>query len=778
MQGEAFVMCIRRQKHPLTLLIPLFTTFLVVSSFIFTPSALAYSSHARASSSPTNYAGLVDPLVGTGQQALAFHGGDTFPGADVPFGMVQWSPDTNSNPDGGYTYSDNTIKGFGLTHISGAGCNIYGDIPFMPYVGTVSNSPASNASTYMSTFSHSNETAAAGYYQVRLNNGVTTQLTATQHSGAGSFTYPSGQTATMLVNVSGSSTGVSNAQVNVGSDTISGSASSGNFCGASDTYTVYFWAQFSQPFATTGTWSNSTLTPGSTSASGSGSGAFVTFNTSASTTIGVRVGISFVSVANAQANVNQEDPTGNFAPVQAQAEQAWNTILGEIQVSGGTANQETTFYTALYHALLHPNVFSDVNGQYIGFDGQVHSVATGHAQYANFSGWDIYRSEVQLLTLLAPTQASDIAQSMVNDYTQSGQFPKWSLANGETYIMIGDPADAILADIYAFGGTNFDTQTALTDMIKEATVPNNVRPGLNWLETLGYLPRDGSSSSYGCCNFNGTAATTLEYNTADFSLGAFAQALGDGADSQTFINRAQDWRNLFNSFTKYLEPRNQNGSYPFFYIPESEGGWVEGDGSQYTWLVPFNLRGLFDAMGGNSSVVSRLNSFFTVLNAGPVLPNAYIGNEVSLETPWEYDYAGAPYRTQSVVRQAVNSLFTTGPGGLPGNDDLGETSSWYVFAALGMYPETPGTANLALASPLFPNITIDRPSGQVLQINAPGASVSTYYVQSLTVNGQVSTNPWLAPSFIAQGGTLNYTLSTSANTLWGSAASDAPPSYQ
>ncbi|HEY5006144.1 MAG TPA: alpha-mannosidase, partial [Ktedonobacteraceae bacterium] len=270
---------------------------LVGSSFLLTDHAQAQRVRGKSVISPTNYASLVDPLIGTGQQALAFHGGDTFPGADVPFGMVQWSPDTTSNPDGGYNYSDNTIKGFSLTHVSGAGCNAYGDIPFMPYVGNVSTSPASSASTYTSTFSHANEAASAGYYQVKLDNGVNTQLTVTQHSGAGSFTYPSGQTATMLVNTSGSADGVSNAQVNVGSDTISGSASSGSFCGASDTYTIYFWAQFSQAFATSGTWSGSTVTAGNTSASGSGSGAFVTFDTSSTTVIGVRVGVSFVSVA-------------------------------------------------------------------------------------------------------------------------------------------------------------------------------------------------------------------------------------------------------------------------------------------------------------------------------------------------------------------------------------------------------------------------------------------------------------------------------------------------
>jgi predicted alpha-1,2-mannosidase len=733
---------------------------------------------AHAQTAQSNLASLVDPLTGTGVQSDSlFHGGDTFPGADLPFGMVQWSPDTSSTYNGGYSYSNSSIQGFSLTHISGAGCNIYQDFPFMPYVGTVLASPASKPGNYTSTFSHSNETASAGYYRVKLDNGVDTQLSVTQRSGAGSFTYPTGQTATMLVNVSGSSTGVSAAQVNIGSNTISGSATSGHFCSTSATYTVYFWAQFSQPFATYGTWSSSAVTAGNTSASGAGSGAFVTFDTSTTSTIGVRVGLSFVSIANAQANVNQEDPSGDFATVHSQATQAWNTLLNEVQISGGTTQQLTTFYTALYHAFLHPNIFSDVNGQYIGTDQQTHTVAAGHAQYTNFSGWDIYRSQVQLLTLLAPSQASDIAQSMVNDYQQGGMFPKWLLANGETYIMIGDPSDAILADIYAFGGRNFDTATALSGMIKEATVTNNIRPGLNYLQSLGYLPTDGADGSYGCCNIDGTAATTLEYNTDDFALGTFAQELGDSTDAQTFISRAQDWKNLFRGKDHYLEPKKISGAFPLIYDPLSESSWVEGDGAQYTWIVPFNLSALFADMGGNSAVVSRLDSFFTYLNSAPVLPYAWLANEPSIGTPWEYDYAGAPYKTQDVVRRAINTLYYPGSDGLPGNDDLGEMSSWYVFSALGMYPETPGTADLVLASPLFPAITISRPSGQTLQINAPGASASTYYVQSLTVNGQASTHPWLPASFVTQGGTLNYTLSSTPNTSWGSAATDAPPSY-
>lgn len=804
-----------------------FITLVVLLTFLFTasllgtaPRALAAASslHLQAAPPATNLANYVNPFTGTGVQPGApFGGGDTFPGADVPFGLVQWSPDTENYNSGGYWYPDNRIAGFSLTHLNGAGCSTFSDIPFIPYVGAVTTSPASTPMQYISTFSHNNESANAGYYQVTLDNGIHTELTATQRSGAGRFTYPAGKTATMLVNVSGSINGVSDAQANVGSNTISGWASSGNFCNAGDVYRVYFWAQFSQPFATVGTWHNSIVTPNSTtttggsqaapavhqaitaqsqiyksgktatrvraaaqshpnvSVSGPGSGAFVTFNTSKTTAISVRVGLSFVSIANAQANVNQEDAHGNFDQVHQQATQTWNRWLGEIQVSGGTATQLSTFYTAMYHVLLQPNVFSDVNGQYIGFDGQIHTVARGHAKYANYSGWDIYRSEVPMLALLAPQETSDIIQSMVYDYQQSGQLPKWTLANAETYVMVGDPADPIIAGAYAFGARNFDTKAALAAMIKEATQTNNVRPGLNYLDSMGYMPSNGS---YGCCNFYGPASTTLEYNTADFSIGALAQALGDTENYQKFQTRAQNWENLDNVADGALEPRYLDGSFIPAFNPSSPTGWVESNGAQYNWMVPFNLRGLFDSEGGNAKVNQQLDTFFTQLNAGPNMPYAFLGNEPTIETPWEYDYAGTPYKTQKVVRTTENTLWMPGPEGMAGNDDLGTMSAWYVFAALGMFPETPGSANLVLTSPLFPSMTLHRPSGQTIRINAPGASADTYYIQSLKVNGQSSTKPWLPSSFVQQGGTLDFTLSNTPNTSWGAAATDAPPSFQ
>ena len=798
---------------------------IAILTALFTICLAVPAGNVQAASTPTsstpNLASLVDPFTATGASPngpAGWNVGNDFPGADSPFGMVQFSPDNATAWAGGYYYGNNQIKGFSLTHLSGAGCNVYSDIPFMPYTGTVTQSPATNPAQYVSTFSHANESASAGYYQVKLDNGVNVQLTATQHSGAGLFTYPQGQTATMLVNPSGSINGDQDAETTIGQNYISGMAESGGFCGAAnDTYHVYFYAQFSQPFVTTGTWYNNIVSPGkitsqgsstvapvvkqflnaqakvaqgtaspaetklaqqkppSTIVSGPGSGGYVTFNTSKSTAITVKVGVSFVSAANAQQNVNQENPTGNFNTVLHNTQQNWNSKLGEIQVSGGTTAQQTTFYTSLYHSLLQPNVYSDVNGQYTGFDGQVHTAPKGHAQYANYSGWDIYRSETQLLAMLAPQQTSDIIQSMVNDYSQSGQLPKWAAANGETYVMNGDPANSIISDAYAFGATNFDTKTALAAMIKEATQTNNVRPGLNYLETLGYEPQDGT---YGCCNFYGSASTTLEYNTADFSIGTFAQALGDTADSQKFTARAQDWENLLNPANGNLEPRNLDGSFPSPYDPTSGTGWVEGDGAQYNWMVPFNLQGLFNAEGGNAKIVQQLDNFFTQLNAGPNSPYAFLGNEPTIETPWEYDYAGAPYKTQEIVHSVENSLWFPGPGGMAGNDDLGTMSAWNVWASLGMFPETPGTANLVLASPLFPSITVHRPSGQTITINAPGTTASNYYVQSLQVNGKTSTQPWLPASFVANGGTLNYTVSSAPNTTWGSSPNDAPPSYQ
>ena len=784
-----------RLARPLGLgAISVLTTAVLAATGLCT-TASAAGKHAALVSSPAT---VVNPFIGTSNQA------DDFPGADVPFGMVQWSPDTPSRPEGGgYEYNDSSITGFSLTHIAGPGCGAAGDIPVLPTVGTV-NTGATDA------FSHSNESASAGSYKVALNNQVTTELTATTRSGMARFTFPSSTQSNLIFKLNGSQNGDTSTQFNVVSSTeVSGQVTSGHFCGAGNTYTVYFDMVFDQPFTSQGTAAAkaSTLTP-STSGEGASKNAaeqpnkpvlhgkapktttsatpktvkpdaaasngYVTFNTTSNPVVQAKVGLSYVSTANAVANRTAENSGWNFDTTRAAAQSSWNTLLGKVGIAGGTAAQQATFYTALYHSLLHPNVISDTNGQYYGFDGKTHTVDSGHtAVYANYSGWDIYRSQAQLEALVDPQAASDTAQSMVDDYTQTGIFPKWSEDNGESYVMVGDPADAILADYHAFGATNFDTSKALSDMVAQASKTNNDRPGLNYLASPGYMPHDGS---YGCCNFYGPVSTTLEYDTADFALSAMAGRLGDSADQQTYANRAQDWRNVLNPASGFVEPRNANGSWTNGFDPTSGTDMVEADSWIYTGMVPFDLAGLARAKGGNAAMNDYLDTTLRSYTGDDGY--AWVGNEPSIELPWEYDYTGEPYKTQGTVRSIQDQIWADSPTGLAdGNDDLGAMSAWYVWSALGMFPETPGTSDLALGSPLFTQAVVSLPSGSTLTINGSGAADNAPYVQSATWNGSAWNNAYAPTTAITSGGTLNYTLGTAANTSWASAASAAPPSY-
>ncbi|MEV7034697.1 lectin [Streptomyces sp. NPDC093272] len=785
-------MITRLSRPPGTMAIGLLAAAALAAAGLCTPAWAA--GKAALVTSPAT---LVNPFIGTSNQA------DDFPGADVPFGMVQWSPDTPSRPDGGgYEYNDSSITGFSLTHIAGPGCGAAGDIPVLPTVGAV-NTGATDA------FSHANESASAGSYKVTLNNQVTTELTTTTRSGMARFTFPSTSQANLVFKLTGSQNGASATQFTKVSNTeVSGQITSGRFCGAGNTYTVYFDMVFDQPFASQG--SSVAKAPAAASApaeasknaagkpgapvlhgkspraaepkatkdaatpAAAASNGYVTFNTTSNPVVQAKVGVSYVSVANAVANRTSENGGWDFNATRTAAQNAWNSTLGKVQIAGGTAAQQQSFYTALYHSLLHPNVISDSNGQYYGFDGRTHTVDSGHgAVYANYSGWDIYRSQAQLEALVAPQVASDTAQSMVDDYAQTGIFPKWSENNGESYVMVGDPADAILADYYAFGARNFDTATALADMVKQASTANNDRPGLGYLNSPGYMPHDGS---YGCCNFYGPVATTLEYDTADFAISALAGALGDTANQKTYANRAQDWRNVLNPASGFVEPRNASGSWTGGFDPTSGTDMVEADSWIYTGMVPFNVGGLARAKGGNTAMNHYLD---TVLRSYTGANGyAWVGNEPSIELPWEYDYTGQPWKTQGTVRAIQDQIWSNTPGGLAdGNDDLGAMSAWYVWSALGMFPETPGTSDLALGSPLFTQAVITLPSGRTLTVNGNGAADNAPYVQSAAWNGSAWNNAYAPTSAITSGGTLDFTLGTGANTSWATAASAAPPSY-
>src|SRR6185369_2964740 len=452
------------------------------------------------------------------------------------------------------------------------------------------------------------------------------------------------------------------------------------------------------------------------------------------------------------------------------------------------------FYTALYHVLLEPNLYSDVNGQYLGFDGKVRAVvAPQRAQYANFSGWDVYRSQLQLVTWLDPGLGSDIAQSLLNQADQNGGiWDRWTHLTGATSVMNGDPSAPSIAAIYAFGGRDFDVKHAYASLLKAATVPTEKdlsrkgcpvlcvgqRPGLDaWLK-LHYMPVGAPGW--------GSAADTLELASADFGLSQLARELGDSAAERQFLARAGWWRNLFNPKATpeggSIQPRMADGSWKAVdFNVEDDDNYVEGSGAQYLWMVPFDPAGLFAELGGTKSATARLDRFFyrpdgslAVTKAGGA--HAELDNEPSIASPWLYAFAGQPWKTQELVRAAMKQIWKNAPDGISGNDDLGEMSSWYVWAALGMYPLYPGRSELVLGSPLFEKAVVERPGGRVT-IEAKGAATDAPYVTALTLDGKPATKPWLPASFARNGGVLGYTLSKKAGSAWGSAPQDAPPSF-
>ncbi len=519
--------------------------------------------------------GYVNPFIGT------TNSGNTYPGAVTPFAMLAWSPQTSrgnqfSTPaPGGYQYTATRIRGFSLTHLSGVGCSgANGDIPIMPHVGDIAGSPSADVTdaVYASTFSHDNEEAQPGYYRVGLDSGATAELTTTARTGTGRFAFPADRPASMLLRTSNSETGSADATVAIDAANmkVTGSVTAGNFCGPQSPnnrkalYTLHFTAHFDTPFATVGTWTDGTLAPGSTTASGGtgygptgrpiageGSGAYVTFPPG-TTRVGLRVAISYVSLANAEENLRAESRP--FDVARANAHDEWRKVLRKITVGGGTPDRLSTFYTALYHVMLEPTITSDVNRQYMGADNRVQRLRERQrAQYGTFSGWDIYRAQVQLLALLDPKMAGDFAQSLYN-YAQQrdGEWDRWLLQHGKTSVMSGDPAAASIAAMYAFGARDFDVRGAFDSLVRAATVPTEndlkddgcpvecvgQRPSLDRYLTLGYVPDDD-------CHCWGSAAETLEDAAADYGLAQLAKALGDRVNEERFLRRSHGWRHVF-----------------------------------------------------------------------------------------------------------------------------------------------------------------------------------------------------------------------------------------
>jgi predicted alpha-1,2-mannosidase len=733
----------------------------------------------------------VNPFIGTS----CFRGGHTSPGAQVPFGMTQWTPETQEyGPHDGfppvpYYYLNSTISGFRGSHYpSGAWMGEYGCITIMPTTGDIETSSKKRSSA----FSHMNEKAWPGYYSVFLDDYETkVELTATMHAGFLRFTPPSPcDNLNIIIN-----TRKEGGHVKIIPETMEvvGYTKEHGRSITPDNFAGYFVAEFSKPFSSYGTWRDKEIHLGSKTAKtekGHRGGAFVRFASRPSEVILMRVGTSFISIDQARQNLKSEIQEWDFDRVRREAKELWNKELNKIEVVGGTKDQRIIFYTALYHCLLLPRVFSEGNKYYSPFDGKTHE----GVYYEDFSLWDTYRTEHPLLVLVEPERDSEMIRSLIQMYEEFGWMPKWPNP-GYSNVMIGTHADSVIADAYLKGIIDFDAEKAYEAMHKNAMVPPSgsqapmycdtllppggyeARGGLSYYKKMGYVPADVVKEA---------ASRTLEFAYDDFCIAQMAKALGKREDYELFIKRARYYKNVFDSYTGFVRGKNSDGSWIEPFEPTEWYDYItEGTPWHYTWYVPQDVQGLIDLMGGKEPFIEKLDIFFEMgsKEGGPNFgKNAYYwhGNEPSQHIAYLYDYVGEPWKTQRWVKEIMGKSYGKGPAGLCGNDDAGQTSAWYVFSAMGFYPVCPGEPSYEIGSPIFDEVIIhlDREyyKGGRFVIKANNVSEINKYIQSATLNRKPLAKPWITHEDIANGGTLIFEMGPNPNKEWGSKSEQAPPS--
>lgn len=708
----------------------------------------------------------VDPFIGAGGNP-PFFSGNTHPAATLPFGMVQLGPDTSAGPDGrpsasasGYRADDAFLRGFSPTHLHGAGCPAFGDVPVLPVTGALPADPG--AATV--ALDRGTEKASPGRYAVRLANGVAASMAASERSGVLRFAFRGAGRSRVLVKAAGSLAGNSSSSVRfLNRREIAVRATSGGFCGAANTYRVHVLLRFDEPFRRRGTWG------------GGREGVWV--GVGKDRLARIQVGVSFVNLRGARTNLEADRPGWSVRRQGARATSVWDDALGTIRTRGGTALDRRLFDSALYRVFLHPSTVSDADGRYPGFDGRVHRLRRGERQLSSISGWDYYRTHAPLLAWVRPDVAAQVVRSLLRDARQGGRLPKWPLVASETHIMNGDSAAPAIASTYAFGARDFDLAEAVDRLARQGDVVRvdrglEPRPGLADYLSRGYV-RDpvlerGTAMSHG-------GSTTLEYALDDFAVARLASAAGKDRIAARYHRRSGSWRALLDPDRGQLVARDSAGAFP---PPGTEvngccSGFEEGNALQYTWGgVPHDLGGLLGALGTDTAVAARLDSFFQQLNAGGA-PQAWLGNQPSLATPWAYYHVGRPDRGQDVVARARRELWSTGPQGLPGNDDLGALSAWYVWASIGLYPVTPATSNLAVGVPAFRRVTVRPSSGAVTRIVRVGAGV---HVARVTVDGAALGPTWFALRPRHQG-TISVHTTDAVRPPWGTGPQHGPPSY-
>ncbi|MCC5929963.1 MAG: GH92 family glycosyl hydrolase [Cyclobacteriaceae bacterium] len=701
--------------------------------------------------------------------------GNTNPGATMPWGMASISPfnayDT-LNPDAWcrspYLTGRPYISGFTQLNISGTGCPDLGTFTQVATHGPLSFSAFHNASVY------SNEVARPGYYSVKLDKfNIKAEMTATERSTLTRYTFPAGS-SNIMVNLGLGLTTRDGAVIQRLSDTeIAGSKTTGNFCGLTNTQIVYFYARVSKKPLESGVWDGDRKYHWfKRPMPGKNIGAYFTFETEEGEQVYVQTGFSFVSVENAKLNLETEQKTLDFEAIAKSAENAWNRELSKIKVEGGSEDDKIKFYTALYHILIHPNVFNDVNGDYVGYESDKIYNAGNRNRYTIFSLWDTYRTVHPFLSLVYPKKQSDMTSSLVDMYREGGWLPRWELAGMETGVMVGDPSLPVIADTYLRGIRDFDINTAYEAMVHNATAnpaTNILRPGLEYWLKYDFIPDDAPPVMH---NFPkdmyenmlrhrvvwGSVSTALEYSIADWSLAQLASALGKNDDYDTFTKRSMLYRNNFDAQIGFVRPKLSDGSWvsPFDPTSHNLACFTEGSAWTYTFMVPHDMRGLIKLMGGPKRFVNKLQQCFDEGHFD-------VTNEPDIAYPYLFNYVkGEEWRTQKTVREIVERDFKNAPEGIPGNEDVGTLSTWLVYSMMGFYPDCPANMEYQLTSPVFSKVTIELDSdyyeGRQFVIEAPEATPDNIYISSMRLNGKAHKKHTIHHNELVKGGKLIYNL--------------------
>ena len=710
----------------------------------------------------TNYARLVNPFIGTGGH------GHTYPGASMPFGMMQLSPDTRLEGwDGcsGYHYSDSLIYGFSHTHLSGTGIADYCDVLAMPFTGKVQW----NNTDYRSPFSHTKEKAHAGYYEVLLEkHQIHAALTTSYRSGMHQYTFAPGETTgKILIDLEHRDDVLESSLEIVSAYEVRGLRRSKSW--AQD-QSVYFYIRFEQPILESGIALNDTLTKEKRSVVGKNVKAWFGFQLPADRQVRMKIGISGVSMINAQRNLEAEIPHWEFSRVQQDAESAWNRELGKIEVTGGRPDDQVIFYTALYHAILAPNLYTDVNGEYRGTDLKIHK-ATGFENYTVFSLWDTYRALHPLMAIINQKRTADWINTFLAQYKQGGMLPVWELSGNETFCMIGYHSVPVIVDAYQKGIRGFDEQLALEAMLSYA---RSERFGLKSYREKGFIANNEDHES---------VSKTLEYAYDDWCIAQLAQWLGRKDVYDEFRIRSKNYLNLYSPADQFFRGKVYGFWYAPFFPSEVNNFYTEGNAWHYAFSAQHDMHHFMNLFGSRSNFAAHLNRMFTTTESLSGREQADVtgligqyahGNEPSHHIAYLFNYAGQPQSTQELVHRIRKDFYKNAPDGLIGNEDCGQMSAWYVLSAMGFYQVTPGSGFYELGTPLFDRVVIHLENGKDFVIKAKRNHPDHFYVTGATLNGKVHTAAYLDHTAVEAGGTFEFELGDAATTGWGTGASDLP----